>query len=111
MLSFSPKSVRAPTSVHIGAVERIGEAIVNGRFLNAKKVQIHELTTSIDLKKMNLWTANPENGTCKELLFIISGFATEKRINGRKISAPVRFEKNRTGSTALLMSDFFRKIS
>jgi len=32
-------------------------------------------------------------------------------MNGKKMKAPVIFEKNNTGNTALFSSDFFREMS
>lgn len=89
----------------------MGEAIVSGRYLNAKKVHIQELTTSIAFRKMNFCTAKPENGTKANPFPTISGAMVEKTIKGKKMRAPVRFEKNKTGNTALFSSDFFLNIS
>lgn len=109
--SVSPKKVNAPSNVQSGAVERIGEPMVNGRCLKAKKVHIHELTTSMDFRNINFWTSYPENGTKKKLPANCSFKKVDKRINGKKMMALVNVEKNNTGNTALFSSDFFLKIS
>lgn len=98
-------------SANTGPDARTGAATVMGRCFMAKYANTQEDPTMTDLRRKNKCASRPTEGICHGYPDENPGNARETATNGANISAPVNEAKNKTGNTALSLSDNFLKTS